>query len=307
MASRGMVVAAGVTILLAVGSAFAKPPQDRGKPTKPGKGGGEPVTYMLTDQYGGTWADAEKTLGNTEDDLMCWAAASSNVLEWTGWGKVSGMTTTDEMFAYYQDHWTDNGGHMLYGWDWWFDGTNDGPSDPSWSQVDVSGGGFHTGENFSDYFRQGSAGNSAMTTVDQFLHDGYGTSLAIYTGGGGGHAITVWGMDYLPKKKNSTYLGLWITDSDDNKGGDEPRPDELRYYDVAQGDGLWYLQDYYGTSNTWYVGGVFGLAQSPEQLASQGQGEIGPAATLPEPTTMALLIAGAMALSRRRRRRAARR
>ena len=62
-------------------------------------------------------------LPKEEDDLMCWAAAASNVLEWTGWGVVGGMTNTDEMFQHFQDHWTDLGGSSEYAWNWWFDGT----------------------------------------------------------------------------------------------------------------------------------------------------------------------------------------
>ncbi|MFO8012577.1 MAG: hypothetical protein R6X20_04635, partial [Phycisphaerae bacterium] len=119
---------------------------------------------MLTDHWGGTWADAEKVppddgpgedpnVPGTADDYMCWAAVASNLLEWTGWGKTGGMTTADDMFAYFQDHWTDQGGNMYYGWDWWFDGTNDSPGDPDeWSQVDVPGGGFYPSQAFSDYY-----------------------------------------------------------------------------------------------------------------------------------------------------------
>ena len=40
--------------------------------------------------YGGEWQDAEKTFSNTEDDEMCWAAAASNILDWTGWGRPLG-------------------------------------------------------------------------------------------------------------------------------------------------------------------------------------------------------------------------
>lgn len=53
-------------------------------------------SYYLWDDWGGTWADAEKSTDNTEDDEMCWAASSSNVLEWTGWGKVGGLTDSDD-------------------------------------------------------------------------------------------------------------------------------------------------------------------------------------------------------------------
>jgi len=98
-------------------------------------------TYYIWNDWGGTWADAEKTSGNTDDDLMCWAASSSNILEWTRWGKVGGMTNTDQMFAHFQAHFTDQGGHPYYGLDWWFDGTNDTQGwTGGWAQVDVSGG-----------------------------------------------------------------------------------------------------------------------------------------------------------------------
>ena len=82
------------------------------------------TSYLLFEHWGGTWSDAEKSPTNTEDDLMCWAAASSNVLAWTGWGQVGGMTNADQMFAYYQNHWTDEGGTMAFAWNWWFDGLN---------------------------------------------------------------------------------------------------------------------------------------------------------------------------------------
>jgi hypothetical protein len=104
------------------------------------------LSYMLIDEWGGTWHDAEKSPTNSEDDLMCWAAAASNVLQWTGWGAVLGLDTADAIFDHFQDHWTDEGGLMEYGWDWWFDGTNPSQGWSGWSQVDVPGGGFHPGE-----------------------------------------------------------------------------------------------------------------------------------------------------------------
>ena len=58
--------------------------------------------YMLIDNWGGTLSDAEKDPINTDDDDMCWAAMAANVLDWTGWGHVGGMTNTDEMFQYYR-------------------------------------------------------------------------------------------------------------------------------------------------------------------------------------------------------------
>ena len=210
-------------------------------------------SYMLYEHWGGTWYDAEKLPGNTEDDLMCWAAAASNALEWTGWGLVDGMTTTDDMFQYFQDHWTDEGSLMEFGWDWWFDGTNPSEGWSGWSQVDVPGGGFYPTENFADYYHRTWEDAQTLSGIDSYLHSGYSVTLGIY--GPGGHAITCWGYNYDPA--TSDYLGVWVTDSDDSKFLSDP-PDAIHYYEVAYSGSAWYLQDYYG-SDAWYIGEVMAL------------------------------------------------
>jgi hypothetical protein len=214
-------------------------------------------TYYIWDDWGGTWTDAEKASDNSEDDLLCWAAAASNVLEWTGWGQVGGMTTSDQMFEYFQDHWTDTGGNPYYGWDWWFDGTNDVQGVSGWAQVDVAGGGFWTGENYFDYLHYDLDEADALPAIDAYLHDGYGTSLSV--GGTGAHSTTVWGLE---TNADGTYAGIYVTDSDDDKGGAAPRPDVLAYYDVVLNSGRWYLDDYYGNDG-WYITEVIALDQNP--------------------------------------------
>ncbi|MHC4462513.1 MAG: hypothetical protein ACYS6W_13920 [Planctomycetota bacterium] len=216
--------------------------------------------YYLWDSWGGTWADAEKTIQNTEDDLMCWAGAASNVLEWTGWGKVAGMTNTDQIFDHFQGYWTDQGGLMEYGWEWWFDGTYSGPTADGWAQPNVSGGGgFYTGLNFYDYYHKEYTDALALSTIDDYLHAGYGTTLGIYTNGGG-HAVTVWGLNYDPV--TGEYYGIWVTDSDDDKFNTPLYPDSLRYYGVAysSSDSWWYVQDY--GAGEWHIGIVQALEPS---------------------------------------------
>jgi len=241
-------------------------------------------TYEIWDDWGGTWADAEKTSDNSEDDLLCWAASASNVLEWTGWGQVGGMTTTDDMFGYFQDHWTDVGGNPYYAWDWWFDGTNDSPNTSSWAQVDVSGGGFWSGEDISDYRYYSTDDSAAMATIDSWLHSGYGTTISI--GGAGAHSITVWGFE---TDSAGDYAGLYVTDSDDDEGGTGTRPDKLRYYDVAYSNSRWYLDDYAG-SDGWYITEVVALDHNPAAVPLPGSAFMG----------MGLLLG--LALIRRRRR-----
>jgi len=214
-------------------------------------------SYFLYDNWGGTWCDAEKSPTNIEDDLMCWAASASNALEWTGWGDADGMTTTDEMFEYFQDHWTDDGGLMEYGWDWWFDGTYSGPVEAGWSQVDVPGGGFFPSLPFDDYYHEETDVSQTMAAIDDYLHAGYSVTLGVYADdGSGAHAITCWGYSYDPSEPTN-YTGIWVTDSDDDKTSSY-RPDRLRYYEVVDTLFGWYLQDFYGVYN-WFIGAVQAL------------------------------------------------
>ncbi len=219
------------------------------------------VDYKNFDYWGGSWSDAEKSPTNTEDDLLCWAATASNVLEYTGWGSVGGMTGTDEFFAYYIDHWTDVGGMMDYAWEWWFDGTNNSQGLSGWSQVDNPGGGFYPDCDFWSYYHEQWTPARALTAIDQYLRMGCGVGLALY--GGGAHAISCWGYNYDPTSP-STYYGIWVSDSDDDKYYTSP-PDRLRYYDVEFSStyNRWHIKDFYG-SNNWYIGGVEGLELIPE-------------------------------------------
>ena len=232
-------------------------------------------SYMLWDDWGGSWSDAEKVPlddkeGNPppdrpgdEDDLMCWAAAASNVLEWTRWGLVSGMSNTDEIFQHFQDHWYDNGSMPEYAWHWWFDGTEIVPNS-NYSFVDVPGGGnFWPTDTFTDWYQEQETPSEALEAIDTFLHDGYGVTLAIYTDADKAHAITCWGFNYDPMRARvdpDYYVGVWVTDSDDDKDQFFP-PNRLRYYEVAYNSSAsrWHLQNLQ-SSNDWYIGEVMALA-----------------------------------------------
>jgi len=222
------------------------------------------TTYFGYNDFGGSYQDAEKSPTNSDDDLMCWAATASNVLNWTRWGDVysTGANAEDDIFTYFQAHWTDVGGNMYFGVDWWFDGVNDSQGWSGWSQVDVPGGGFYDPPYFSDYYTWNSNDSSAMSNIDTYLHDGRGVGLGL--SGPGGHAITCWGYEY--DKVSGDYLGIYVTDSDDHKYEDGAA-DELRYYDVDYSSETWYLQNYYGQDD-WYISEVHGLLQNPVPIPS---------------------------------------
>ncbi len=223
----------------------------------------EVITYYGFDAVGGTYYDAEKSPLTGEDDELCWAATAANILWASGWGTVIGDVTgaplfgsEDDIFDYYRDHWTNLGGNAWFAWDWWFDGINDSQGYAGWSQVDVAGGGFWLDENLDNYHLFSADDPSAMANIEYLLLNHYGVALGV-TNNFGGHAITAWGYDY--DDETGAFLGIWITDSDDEKHLTSPS-DALRYYDVLYNPATtaWYLQDFYGYDN-WYITEVQGL------------------------------------------------
>ena len=225
--------------------------------------------YYLWTSHGGWWYDAEKTADNTDDDDMCWAAACSNALEWTGWGIVTDpvngdLVDTDDMFQNFNYYWLDSGGFMSNGWDWWFDGT-----DYTILEVKDSGGYFDS-ETYSDYYDEEWDHELILPRIDEILHRGDCVTLGIRpVTGSGGHAITCWGYRYDITADKDTdpdgyYLGVWITDSDDNKGSNtaDPPPNTLRYYEVDYDftEDRWEMTNYGGG---WYIEAIMALAPRP--------------------------------------------
>lgn len=225
--------------------------------------------YYLWTSHGGWWYDAEKTTDNTDDDDMCWAAACSNALEWTGWGIVTDpvnldLVDTDDMFQNFNYYWLDSGGFMSRGWDWWFDGT-----DHTKLEIKDSGNYFDS-ETYSNYYDEEWNQELILPRIDEILHRGDCVTLGIRpVTGTGGHAITCWGYRYdttadKDADPDGYYLGVWITDSDDNKGSNtaDPPPNTLRYYEVDYDftEDRWEMTNY---GNGWYIEAIMALAPRP--------------------------------------------
>ena len=237
------------------------------------------TSYLLHENHGGYWADAEKAPGSDgvgnpapdnpgdEDDLACWAATDSNMLEWTGWGFVGGMGGTDDFFEYYYDHTTDYGSLVQYGLQWWFNGnlpTHSG----DWSVEDVTGGDFWSASYaWTDYTEQSTGADDVLPDIKTWLENGYAVGLGIYPRvGPGGHAITCWGVNFDTTKNPVTepedyYLGVWVTDSDSHKNQVDP-DDYLRYYEVDW-DPIWnrWFMPNYGSG--WNISAVTALHPFP--------------------------------------------
>jgi hypothetical protein len=229
----------------------------------------EPQSYMLTDHWGGSEWDADKddkedtddTAPGTGDDYMCWAAAASNMLAWTGWGNVSAVNgTADDIFGYYQDHWTDEGGGPQYAFEWWFDGDNDKQGASGWADVEADGGDFYPGVDhdlyisFNDH-EDGGRYKDALPDIASYFEDANAVAVSL-SYGRGGHCLTCWGYDYNLGDPDY-YVGIWLTDSDDGSEG-------LHRYGIDLESGVWEITD--GDYSGRHITYVDALQKKPESI-----------------------------------------
>jgi hypothetical protein len=238
--------------------------------------------FRLDKAYGGRWHDAEKSLSNTEDDLLCWAAAAANVLAWTGWSPDARLKNEDEIFQYYCDHWTDDGdGSPHSAWFWWFTGRDIAPG--KGAEVDVPGGGFFRGQAFTAdtwsnkpgaVYRGLGSGviRGHPLILKRVLDQGYGVAIQIVhpvpNGKRKSHVITLWGYRY---DENNPFKGILVTDSDDNKRNKDARQaeDALRYYEVTKRDGMWWFTY---DKEEWKILAAYALARRPGIQPGDAQG-----------------------------------
>jgi hypothetical protein len=203
------------------------------------------TTYLIYNQWGGTWHDANKTY--VDDSLMCWAASASNILDWGNW-ETPTYNTESKIFQNFKDHWTNNRGWQSWAWNWWLTGAQ--PPTKTYAYVNVPGGGkYYPEENFYDYYTT-AFGASEISAMDQLMHNGYGISLVIGTTSGASHAVTAWGFDYDLVNGKTTYTAIYVTDSDD-------KVTALKKMGLAYNtNNGWYLTSGY---TNWKINGVYGF------------------------------------------------
>lgn len=199
--------------------------------------------------------DAEKEFtdvaeGETASDAnLCWAAATSNMLRFSGWGSAAGFKTEDDLFESFISAFTDAGGSYTYALDWFFNGNYQPQDWSSWSHLRAPG---KTGKYLSDY-----AADSLYQTYEIFNHTdnlrlaldalerdcAVGISIGNYISWlrSGGHAITLWGYmrdtSASPYSKEA-YPAIFISDSDSDKYDGNLRREAPNRLRVMMMDGM---------------------------------------------------------------------
>ena len=247
-------------------------------------GPGEPDVYF----------DADKSVTNTEDDELCWAATASNMLWYTGWASVTSAQNEQEIFdSYFVNAWPDDAGNASAAISWFlnneflFHRTGGGFVS---SPVAVESAGLYSRlmaqyeESAADYVAYyGGSQENVLSILASGLAEDSAVGLAIAIPAGGGHAITCWGYA-VDESYSSTdpryYAGLYITDSDDErKYDDELNERKLVYVGIEWSDTLkatkdsdvegGYYLNYAGRTGTnrYYLRGFDVLAQRPDKYA----------------------------------------
>ena len=178
--------------------------------------------------------DAEKEFTDVaegeiaSDANLCWAAASSNMLRFSGWGSEAGFRTEDDLFESFISAFTDVGGSYTYGLDWFFNGYYAMQGNDGWAQLRAPG---ESGKYLSEYpadslyqtYEISNHIDNLRPVLDALERDcAVGISIGNYLSSFriGGHAITLWG--YLHDTSASPYSkeaypAIFISDSDSDK------------------------------------------------------------------------------------------
>ena len=192
-----------------------------------------------------SFIDTEKTSIDDGDENLCWAAASSNILYYTGWGAKAGFSDEDAIFDLFHSSFSDGGSHQENAMAWFFNGAA--------LQNNIFTFGAAKIKNYPDsggYFRDYAydmvsgykyvRGTGDLNYMMEQLKQKYGISPGVTSlkngSAAGSHAITLWGMvtdlSYHADQIEH-YHGVLITDSDSHMISSFDRRDAdrvLSYY-----------------------------------------------------------------------------
>lgn len=177
--------------------------------------------------------DAEKTnMPNDGDNELCWAAAASNIIHYTGWGKEAGFNSSDDLLDLFRDEFVDLPSNTYYGLEWFFNGTYMVQGFDGWAAVKSYG---KSGKYYPEYPYESAVeyvdvydNYKRINTVIDILKNGGGAGISLgwvdnNDNRNGGHAITAWGYIYDEDYTNNDkeyYMALIVSDSDSDQKED---------------------------------------------------------------------------------------
>ncbi len=173
--------------------------------------------YFQTDVF----FDVNKTWANTDDDELCWAAAASNMLKYAGF---DADMTADEIFQEFQYCFSDQGGNIVYGVEWFLNGYYAPAGWDGWAQIENEGGAHYPEVSVDAYLSSNNAwGNDASAAVNAVaqaalaLQNGGAAGLSIgwydagdYANRDGGHDVTMWGIITIFRRPIRRRRGILI-------------------------------------------------------------------------------------------------
>lgn len=268
------------------------------------------------------WYDFNKAFDG-EDDLMCWAAATSNLLAW--WQDrnpeahaAANDPEGEDIWDTFQDSFTNSGGNAYYGLQWWMSGSYPSLDASKWSVLDGDNSGGYYSEyltssikNSVEHFNMSSyrytSLAAAVADMVYYLGQGYGIALGLGSlEGKGGHAITLWGIEYDTATMELTKL--YVTDSDDHVNGWQYVQDGLLTLQCTKTSGLGYdsysLRSLNTGNNLWYRDqmAIMDFAAINSTIPMNLPEIVEPGDSVPEPATGTLSLLALAALMARRRR-----
>lgn len=171
--------------------------------------------------------DTEKTRDADDDDEMCWAAASSNLLAYTGWGAQAGYTDPDDLFELYIDSFENKGGHPYWGIGWFFNGIKNTNSTAALPVNYPNSGAYLSNYAFDEIastVAMQQTGAQGMGQIYRALREGCGAAVNVTLFKGsqnmGGHSVSCWGFvtdTRYAEDSKAFYKSLIITDSDSDE------------------------------------------------------------------------------------------
>ncbi|MBQ2790396.1 MAG: hypothetical protein IJE97_12245, partial [Thermoguttaceae bacterium] len=193
------------------------------------------LTTAVSSYQTSSYYDVNKSWSG--DEQMCWAASTSNLLKYAGFD--AGMSV-EEIFDAFKTSFTDAGGAVSYGVEWFLNGVDRGEGLDGFAQLEQAGGGYYVNALVDDYLTSYSLKDGSVDALDALnaaangLRDGSAVSIACEWEDGVGHATTLWGYYYDSSVSSSSpeyYTDVVISCSDDGQARRYRSPIE---YDAAK-------------------------------------------------------------------------